>query len=187
MAVYLYITGGKFNYETLSANFGVALPTPSIVMSASRSYLSPILEGTIRMAECMAALEERKQPRTVWVSEDATGINGRVEYDSKTDRCVGFVGPLDERGMPDLSRFGAEDADTIQGLFARHATARSAHLVLAQPLEKHAAPLWLLLFGTDNKYPKEAVLSRWRHLKARASEKGIRILGFSSDGGKFST
>ena len=36
----------------------------------------------------------------VTISEDATRIIQRVEYDPNGDKCVGFVLPLDKCGVP---------------------------------------------------------------------------------------
>lgn len=183
MGVYLYIVGGKQTYETLHANLEPALPALPTVQLAARTYNAPTLEGQLRMRELKTFLTDRNLPLFVWVSEDATRITGRVEYDSPTNRCVGFPPPLDQCGMPDVSIFTATDAETIEELFRKYPTAKNAYVVLAQPLQIGAPPFWLMLFGTDNKFKAQDVVNRWRYVKSKAAEQGIVVVGFSGDGG----
>lgn len=185
MAVYLYMVGGKSMYELLHANLEGALPSPSYVVILTRKHSAPILEGELRMENLRTHLDERALPRFVWLSEDGTRITGRVEYDAATDRCVGFPPPLDQRsGMPITSGFAASSAEAIQALFTNCRPAKNAYVVLAQPLQKHAAAFSVLMFGTDNKFTAQDVVHRWRFMAHKAARNNITVLGFSSDGGE---
>ena len=50
---------------------------------------------------------QHKAPKVVSISEDATRVISRVDYDSETDHCVGFVLPTDQHGLPLLDSFVA--------------------------------------------------------------------------------
>ena len=51
-----------------------------------------------------AHIAKYKTTNIVTIGEDATRIIYRVEYDSKTNRCVGFVLPL-KNGLPEIDSF----------------------------------------------------------------------------------
>lgn len=70
---------GRMAYETLSAN----LPLPSMP-SVSRYVLKKgptINEGELRISELKTYHCERNYPLLIWVSEDATRITEKVQYD----------------------------------------------------------------------------------------------------------
>jgi len=46
-------------------------------------------------------------PAIVSIGEDAIRVIGRVEYDKETNRCVGFVLPLDDNSLPMVNLFFA--------------------------------------------------------------------------------
>lgn len=187
MAVYLYLQGGKSMYETLHANLLSSIPSLSRVTVLTRQRTAPMLEGQLRMSELRTHVDEKGYPRYVWMSEDATRITGRVEYDAHTDRCVGFPPPLDPRsGMPNTTGFAASSAEAITGLFEKWKAAQYAYLVLAQPLQKNASAFTVLMFGTDNKFRAQDVLNRWMHMVLKAKQDGMVTLGFSADGGELS-
>ena len=50
-----------------------------------------IAEGECRVVKLKKYLISKNLPLLVWLSEDATKITGNVQYDSKTNRFVGFV------------------------------------------------------------------------------------------------
>ena len=80
-------------YELIQQNIPEALPSIRTVQSAI--YL-------IYMKDHLGSgyLNQYNAPSFISIAEDATRIVGRVEYDSKTDRCIGFVLPLDQNGLP---------------------------------------------------------------------------------------
>ena len=55
------------------------------------SEYKPITEGEFRFDELEAYLNKHNAPKVISLGEDATRVVSRVEYDSETDRCVGFV------------------------------------------------------------------------------------------------
>ena len=43
--------------------------------------------------------------RVMSIGEDATRVIGRVDYDSETNRCIGFLLPPDDHGLATSSGF----------------------------------------------------------------------------------
>lgn len=59
------------------------------------------IEGEIRCKALLDYLEEHQLEKCVWLCEDATGINAKVEYHPSTNQLVGLALPLDPKtGMP---------------------------------------------------------------------------------------
>ena len=48
------------------------------------------------------------------IGEDATRVISRVEYDSKTNRCVGFVLPIGSDGLPLNDEFLALSFESME-------------------------------------------------------------------------
>ncbi|CAG9820579.1 unnamed protein product [Phaedon cochleariae] len=126
-------------------------------------------------------LEDRNLPKVVWISEDGTRVTGRIEYDSKSNKLVGFTLPLID-GLPKTNTFIATSAKAIQDYFLSSSKSNYAYVVMAQPLSKSAPPFCLVIFGTDNKFDSNDVTKRWEHIKENLRRRGITVLGFSSDG-----
>lgn len=100
LAVYVRINGGKMVYETIQKNLELALPSLDTTNRIIRKMKNPIVEGNLRANELLEYLMDRELPLVVTLSEDATGIEGRVQYDPKTNQVTGFTLPLAANGMP---------------------------------------------------------------------------------------
>lgn len=99
----------------------------------------------------------------MWLCEDATGINVKVEYDPITNQLVGLVLPINlKTGLPESFTFIAKSAEDIQRMIT---SPKSTHVyvVLAQPLKEHVPPFVLQIFGTDNRFKGQNVVQRWDH------------------------
>lgn len=70
-------------------------------------------EATIRVQQLNDFLENRNLPKVIWVSEDATGINGRVQYCGKQDAVTGLVISLDANGFPKKKYFPATTSNFL--------------------------------------------------------------------------
>jgi hypothetical protein len=116
----------------------------------------------------------------VWISEDATKITGKIEYNSKNNTVVGFEIPQ-ENGLPKTNFFEATSAQNTR-FFRNQKRADYAYGVMAQCPVDGCPSFCLNIFGTDNCFTHEDVLSRWNRIKMEATKNGIKILGFSSDG-----
>lgn len=183
--MYLYMMGGRRSYEGLQGNLRLGLPSVSTVVAGVRKVNEPTVEGQVRTKELKQFLLEREYGNAVFVSEDATRIVDRVEFDSRANRCVGFVGPLNRNGLPELTIFTADTAEAIARHFKEYPAAKFAYVVMAQPLYKNAPAFCLCIFGTDNRFTTQDVLNRWHYIKIKAKEDSIVVVGFASDGGKY--
>lgn len=61
---------------------------------------STLVEGRLRCQELSEYLEKLKAVKSVWISEDATGIVSKITYDPKTNQLVGILLPSNNRGCP---------------------------------------------------------------------------------------
>lgn len=116
----IYMLGGRMCYKLLEKNLPLpSLPTVSRYVQAN----GPIIrEGELRCAELKRYLEDRQLEPIVWISEDATRITGRVQYDSATNELIGFVLPLSSNGMPLRGVFQARSAKEIEDHFKGNTT-----------------------------------------------------------------
>ena len=118
----------------------------------------------------------------VSIGEDATRVISRVEYDSQTDRCVGFVLPIDEQGLPIVDSFLVTSYERIEEMFAYSTIAKYAYVYIAKPLDNHSLPFCLGCMGSDNKFNAETVLLRWNHIITEYEKRGIHVVSFGGDG-----
>ena len=107
------------------------MPCTRTIQGAIYAEYNRIDEGSFRLDELQAHIECYKTPRCVSISEDATRITGRVEYDHATDRCVGFVLPLDDNGLPVVDSFVAKSFSAMEDMFAKNPIAKYAYIYMA--------------------------------------------------------
>ena len=88
-ATAIYILAGPLAYEFIYANLQCALPSLRSGETMVQSQYSHINEGVIRFDELVEHIRDHGLPNLVSVAEDATRIIRRVEYDPRTNRCVG--------------------------------------------------------------------------------------------------
>lgn len=89
-ASYLRMIIGPMAYETLYRNLEGALPSLSSANRYVRASNCHMTEGILRCEELDVYLKQRKQPPIVSLSEDATRMVGKVQYDSNSNQLVGF-------------------------------------------------------------------------------------------------
>lgn len=124
-----------------------------------------IVEGQLRCSELSEYLRKIDAPRKIWLSEDATGIVQKTEYDPTSNQLVGLVLPTDKStGMPVPFTFMARSANEISSHMTK-AMASLIYIVMAQPLKENAPPFLLLMYGTDNKFKTVSDLQRWKYIQ----------------------
>lgn len=162
LASYWRMTCGKLGYESLQSNFQSALPSVSSTNRHIRKTDGYVTEGVLRVNELKIYLEARNLPCVVSLSEDATRIAGRIQYDSQSNEIIGFVLPSDkETGMPIPHSYRARNAEEILHHFSNtKAIANYVNVVMAQPIAD-VAPFCLLVYGSDSKYSAEDVMNRY--------------------------
>ncbi|XP_031332934.1 uncharacterized protein LOC116163219, partial [Photinus pyralis] len=178
---YLFIIGGRLLYETLYLNLNGALPSISTVQRELFKNCS-IEEGVPRIKQLSEHLSKRNFPKTVWLSEDGTRINGRIQYCASTDTNVGFVLPINPNGYPNNMAFKATSIQEVKRQFQEESKANYTYALVAQPLIAKSPQFCYCLYGTDNRFSSSDVLQRWRTTIAMAKDNEIEVLGMSSDG-----
>lgn len=177
---YIRMLAGRQAYETLHRNLELAIPSLSSVDRYIRQTKEELIEGQLRSKELLGYLQKRHLPLVVSLSEDATRIDSRPQYDSHCNEILGFVLPIDKHGMPVPHSFPARNAAEMFGHFAKQKTAHFVNIIMAQPMGNFA-PFCLLLFASDSKFTAKAVYNRWNFITNELQKIGISVLTFSSD------
>lgn len=111
-----------------------------------------VIEGELRCTQLYAYLDEIKAPKSVFLSEDASGIVKNVSYDAHSNQLVGLVLPFNEsNGMPIIFSFEAKSAENMEK-YLQLSQSTMVYIIVAQPLKFGASPFILQVFGTDNKF-----------------------------------
>lgn len=180
-ASYVRIISGRLAYQTIQNNLPLALPA----FSSTNRYITQkhdrVIEGQLRIKELSDYLDQRKLPRIVALSEDATRINGIPQYDSKSNEVLGFVLPLGSNGMPVPHSFPARNFREIYTYFhERTPCAHFVNVIMAQPMADVPA-ICILLFCSNSQYKAEDVAHRWEFISKELKKENIRVLAVSSD------
>lgn len=180
-ATYFRMIAGPLAYETLQRNLSCSLPSLPSTNRYIRSGFH-MTEGVPRFNELLVYLNQRKLPLMVSLSEDATRVVGKIQYDSKTNQLVGFTLPLNEStGMPIPFNFKARTIHEILEHFsADNTVSLLVNVIMAQPLGD-APPFCLLIFGSDNIYSVVNVSNRWQYIERELGKLNIQTLTISSD------
>lgn len=135
-------------------------------MSYINQNKSTVVEGELRIKELSHYLESLNLEKNVWLSEDASGIVSKVEFDARTNQMIGLVLPVDPTtGMPMKFSFMASNEEEIKKNMHKCNQSTHIYLVMAQPL-KNVPPFVLQLYGSDNKFTTQNVLRRWDHTRS---------------------
>lgn len=102
--------------------------------------------------------------KCVFLSEDASGIVTKVQFDPKSNQLIGLVLPLNSKtGMPVKLNFTAVSAAEIQRMMENESKSTLLYAIMAQPLIEHSPPFVLQIFGIDNKFKTTDVVNRWKY------------------------
>ena len=66
-----------------------------------------------------------------------------MEYDCATDRCVGFVLPLNSDGLPEIDAFVVVSFSAMEDMVRKNSVAKYAYVYMAQPLWQNVPPFCL--------------------------------------------
>lgn len=132
-------------------------------MNNIHDHKERITEGVLRCEELKVHLERSNYPKSVFLSEDASGVVQRVVFESRTNQLVGLVLPLSgESGMPQLLSFDPSSAEEIKRCVELNQLSKLVYIVVAQPLQINALPFILQIFGTTNRFKAMDVHKRWQ-------------------------
>lgn len=181
-ASYLRMIVGPLAYETIHRNLEGAVPSLPSTNRYIRASNCSITEGILRCEELKIYLDKRKLPFVVSLSEDATRVVDRVQYDSTTNQIIGFVPPINPlNGLPIPSQFPATSANEILEHFSNeNEISSNLIIIMAQPIG-NSPPFCLTGFGTKNAFPATVVSNRWRNITSKLNELGIKVLTIASD------
>ena len=178
----LLIYAGPLAYEFLHQNMPEALPSLRTAQNIVQSEYSMMHEGSFQFDRLLEHIELHNSSTCVSIGEDATRIISRVEYDPKSNRCVGFVLPVSKDGLPEVDSFLAVSFKAIENMFNSATVAKYAYVYMAQPLSRNTPPFCLSCMGTDNKFTAEEVLKRWKYIAAECANRGMHVVSFGGDG-----
>lgn len=185
--VYDRIIGGRLHYQTFKANAFHSVPGLRAVDRRIAREKSTALEGEIRSKELFQYLKDLNLPLLVTLSEDATRIIGRPQYNQSNNQIVGFVLPYDENGIPKQGYFQGRSAAEIESVFYDLHTRKQKNIannvivVMAQPVARGIPPFCLQAFGTDLTYTALQVKQRWDFIVKKLNSLGIQVLAFGTD------
>ena len=106
----------------------------------------------------------------------------RVDYDCATDRCVGFILPLDHNGLPIVDSFLAVSCKAIEEMFQSAIKAKYAYVYMAQSICLKAPTFCLAYIGSDSKFTAQHVLLRWKYIYEECTKKSMLVLSFGGNG-----
>lgn len=183
-ATYVRMFAGPKLYNFLQKNLEHALPSLPTTNRYVQESNCRVIEGVLRCEELVLYLKERNIKPLVALSEDATRIVGRIQYDIRTNQIIGFVSPLHEsEGMPIPFSFPARSAQEIMDHFSgENAISSFINVIVAKPITIQRVPSFcLLLFGSNNDYTSFDVCNRWKYIVSELKKLGITAVTFSSD------
>ena len=178
----LFIYAGPMAFEYIHQNMPEALPSLRTVQNLVHGHYKTLDEGQFRFDELAQHLKQYKSPKIVSIGEDATRVIARIDYDNETDRCVGFVLPVDKNGLPITDSFLATSFDAIESMFAQATIAKYAYVYIAQPLFHNAPPFCLSCVGSDNTFTAHDVLLRWNYIISECKKRDIVVVSCGADG-----
>lgn len=170
-AFLVFSLGGLALYEIFS--YKDNFPFPSVSTVRRKIYANEkFAEGLYRIKQLKDFLVLHDCPFIVALSEDATAVTGRIQFDSARNQIVGFTLPLDSNGVPIVGRYPATSASLIAEYFKQKSTSRYAYCVMAAPLKEGAPSFCLVFYGTDNKFTAAEVTSRLAWTKGALEKEG---------------
>lgn len=178
----LYIYSGPLAYEFIQQNMPEALPSVRTLQTAIHAEYKTIDEGCFRFDDLAEHLKKYGGITAVSIGEDATRVIGRVDYDPETDRCVGFVLPVNESGLPIIDSFQVMSFSAIESMFKNNSVAKYAYVYMAQSLCQNVPSFCLACVGTNNKFTAENVCLLWKYIYMECEKRNIHVLSFGADG-----
>ena len=181
-ATSMLIYCGPMAYNFLHCNLPNAMPSlRSVQRIVTRNYKT-FIEGEFRFDDLLAHLNSFNAPKIVSLSEDATRIIGRIEYDCDSDKLVGFVLPCNDKGIPLCNSFMATTFESIEEAFRTGSVANYAFVYMVQSLASDTPAFCLGCIGSDNKFNAELVVQRWNLFTQECHKRGIIVTSFGADG-----
>jgi len=154
-AMSLLIYCGPRAYNFISSNLCRAIPCLRTVQRSLAAEYNTFQEGEFRFNKLVQHIKRFNACNAVSLGEDATRVISRIQYDSDSDRLVGFILPCDNKGLPICDAFIATSFDDMEGYFKKASLAKYAMVYMVQPLTLGVPPFCLACIGTDNKFQQK--------------------------------
>lgn len=178
-----FLLGGRQHYEILHANLGKgAFPATRTIEKKLNEYDILVPEGEIYLKSLLDVLQKRNLPKVVCISEDATAVVQKREYNKSTNSIIGSSGQLQENGFPDSSKFIVKTVGDITSHFDLFEIATVVMVVMAKPLGENSPAIPICSFGSNNKFNAGDVQRRVDTLENALSAAGVEVLSYSADG-----
>ncbi|GAB0097926.1 hypothetical protein DMENIID0001_136110 [Sergentomyia squamirostris] len=176
---YLFMISGRKAYRTLQAN--LKIPALSTTTKVMREEALPPIEGELRIEELKQFLETRGLSKTVWLSEDATRITGKVQYDASTDTIVGLITPLvSYTGLPQKCHFSAASLQDILRAFENEPS-KYVNVIMVRPMDAAGIGFCLTVHSVGESTVDD-IEAKWRTIRDSLKLVEIEVLGVSTDG-----
>lgn len=182
-AMCLFIVAGRNAYEFVRINIPGAFPAVSTIQPLLSIKESQIIEGEFRF-DTLERNFSLNGTSIAFCSEDCTGVIPRVTYNAASNTFVGFSLPL-SNGLPVSKYYQTESLAELESWFSNMDKSTLLNVHMMQPIRsfgKSSAPFLLSAYGTNSKYTSLDIIRRWVWIFEQCLAKGIRILGFSTDG-----
>ena len=179
----LFVLAGRQGYEFVRINLPGSLPCLSTLSAHFNQNREKLLEGQFRF-DSMKTYCESTDVKYVFASEDCTGVVQKVSYDRHSNSFIGFCPPLQSDGCPYVSSFNINAFDEFESIFQNETISSLLNIHTIQPItpeDQHMSPFLLSAYGTDNKFDAYDLINRWLKIFDETLERGIRIVGFSTD------
>ena len=177
-----FLYAGSMAYNLVHQNMPDALPCLRTVQENIHAEYYSLSEGQFRFDELASYLKKFDAPLVVAVSEDATQVISRVEYDNETNRLVGFLLPCDSNGLPVADSFLALSLESIEECFKSQEISKFAYVFMARCISQHIPAFCLGCIGSSNCFDATDVLQRWQYIFSECQKRNITIVSFGSDG-----
>ena len=168
-------------YDFLHRNLSDALPSLRTVQHTVSDNYEPVHEGKFRFDDLLQHLESYNASKIVSIGEDATRVISRVDYDSETNRLVGFVLPCSNAGLALCNTFIVDSFQSMESCFQMGKMAKYAFVYMAQSLTEGVPSFSLACLGTDNMFSSDVLLKRWRYIFSECKKRGIKVVSFGAD------
>ena len=113
----LFIYAGPLTYEFIEQNLSKSMPSLCTVQRHMHAEYKTFHESVFHFDELLDHISQSQASRSIAISEDATRIICRIDYDVETDRCVGFVLPIGACGLPLVDSFLAVSFTAIENSY----------------------------------------------------------------------
>ena len=181
-ATALFVYSGPIAYNFMHKSIPEGLPSLRTVQRLVHSNYTFQMEGVFQFKALEEHLHLYNAKKIISISEDATTLIGRVDYDKETDKLIGFVLPSNNEGIPLSESFIAISFNFVQETFSTAEIGKYVLVYMAQPLEENFPAYCLICAATDNRYNAELIIKCWKYIYDECLKHGIQVVSYGADG-----